>query len=290
MANSRSILANPQLRSGCSRTMHIPDIVSQTPLCETAHAQPSISSGTMHIPDIVSQTPLCETAHAQVPIVSEHPAKDSPQLAAEQCASLTWPLRHFFVGKQMLRLNHVPNSCLIVQKRKRPNTDLLFLSGDKPLPSSSANVLRAAGIAELLSQYPNQRFVDTLTSIVTHGIRVGYEGSLSGRTRRPNHSSSYLHVDVIKNSIQSELKKGRIKQVQLPTDYFCSPIGLVPQSFSESSHNSAPQNKTATSKRHFAWHLPPFYDAENLHGILGQAPNTFPPLQDIMSNSTLTTP
>ena len=64
----------------------------------------------------------------------------------------------------------------------------------------------------------------------------------------------------------------------------------LPQSFSESSHNSAPQNKTATSKRHFAWHLPPFYDAENLHGILGQAPNTFPPLQDIMSNSTLTTP
>ena len=203
MANSRSILANPQLRSGCSRTMHIPDIVSQTP--------------------------LCETAHAQVPIVSEHPTKDSRQLAAERCVPLTLPLRHFSVGKQMLRLNHVPNSCLIVQKRKRPNTDLLFLSGDKPLPSSSANVLRAAGIVELLSQYPNQRFVDTLTSIVTHGIRVGYEGSLSGRTRRPNHSSSYLHVDVIKNSIQSELKKGRIKQVQLPTDYFCSPIGLVPK-------------------------------------------------------------
>ena len=66
------------LRPGCSQTMRILDIVSQTPLCETAYAQPASSNGTMDIPDIVSQTPLYENAHAQVSIVSEHPAKDSP--------------------------------------------------------------------------------------------------------------------------------------------------------------------------------------------------------------------
>src|SRR5205814_2140586 len=78
-------------------------------------------------------------------------------------------------------------------------------------------------------QYPNQRFVDTLTSIATHGVHVGYEGPLSRQTHRSNPASSYLHMDVITKSIQSELEKGRIKQVQLPTNYFCSPIGLTPK-------------------------------------------------------------
>ena len=101
--------------------------------------------------------------------------------------------------------------------------DLLFPSGDKPLASSSVNMLHVVGIAELLSQYPDQRFVDTLTSIATHGVRVGYEGPLSRQTHRSNPASSYLHMDVITKSIQSELEKGRIKQVQLPMNYFVHP-------------------------------------------------------------------
>src|SRR5437667_423141 len=98
--NSRSILANPQsilsfslykynlnatLRSDYSRTIHIPDIVSQISLCEIAYAQSSISDRTMHISDIVSQTFFYETTHAQIFIISEHFAKNNSQLAAEQC-------------------------------------------------------------------------------------------------------------------------------------------------------------------------------------------------------------
>jgi hypothetical protein len=60
----------------------------------------------------------------------------------------------------------------------------------------------------------------------------------------------------------------------------------LPQYSSESSRNFVTQNKTSTSKQHFAWHLPPFYDVENLRGTLGQAPITFPSSHAIMSNST----
>jgi hypothetical protein len=88
-------------------------------------------------------------------------------------------------------------------------------------------VLRAAGIAELLFQYLNQRFVDTLISIATYGVRIRYQGFLSGQIRKPNHASAYLFAEVITEFIQSELKKGRIKHVQLPPNYFCSLIELV---------------------------------------------------------------
>ena len=88
MANSQSILANSQLvlsssscgynsdatlRSDCSRTLRIPDIVSQTLLCETAHARPSINGGTMWTPDMASQTLLCGQTNAQVEPCSKQP-------------------------------------------------------------------------------------------------------------------------------------------------------------------------------------------------------------------------
>jgi hypothetical protein len=39
-----------------------------------------------------------------------------------------------------------------------------------------------------------------------------------------------VHANIINESIQSELNKGRIKELmKLPTQYFCSPIGLVPK-------------------------------------------------------------
>jgi hypothetical protein len=84
----------------------------------------------------------------------------------------------------------------------------------------------------LLQTYPNQRFVDTLTSIAISGACVGFQGAPAGTTQRPNHSSARLHPDVISKSIQDELRKGRVKEVpesDLPANYFCSPIGLVPK-------------------------------------------------------------
>jgi len=115
--------------------------------------------------------------------------------------------------------------------QERPNASLSFIpSSSNPLPSSPANVLHAVGIAELLQQYPNRRFVDTITTIAASGVRVGFEGSNLGQTRRPNHASAFAHPDIITNSIQSEISKGRVKEVDsLPANYFCSPIGLEPK-------------------------------------------------------------
>src|SRR5216117_1891807 len=100
--------------------------------------------------------------------------------------------------------------------------------GNEPLPPSALNVLRESGIAQLLKTYPNQRFVDTLTSIAISGAQVGFQGNPLGRTQRPNHSSALIHPEVISESIQAELQKGRVKEISdLPLNYFCSPIGLV---------------------------------------------------------------
>jgi len=115
---------------------------------------------------------------------------------------------------------------------ERPNTDASFSVSlnNEPLLPSTANVLQADGIADLLKTYPNQRFVDTLTSIAIHGARVGFQGNSSGQIRRPNHSSAFSHPEIVMKSIQNELQKGRVKQISsLPQDLFCSPIGLVPK-------------------------------------------------------------
>jgi len=72
--------------------------------------------------------------------------------------------------------------------------------------------------------------VDIITAIATSGVRVGFEGSLTGQTCRPNHASAFAQPDVISNSIQSEILKGWIIEIEtLPENYFCSPIGLVPK-------------------------------------------------------------
>ena len=98
------------------------------------------------------------------------------------------------------------------------------------LLQSPANLLQSKGIAHLLRHYPNRRFVDTLISIVLFGARVGYEGPQSIQIRKPNHLSAYAHPDIVTNSIESEVIKGRIKQIEdLPANYYCSPIGLVPK-------------------------------------------------------------
>src|SRR5277367_1383974 len=118
---------------------------------------------------------------------------------------------------------------------ERPNTDATFsvsLGMAPPLKPSAANVLRADGIQELLKSYPNHRFTDTLTSIAISGARIGFQGRPAGHVQRFNHSTAYTHPEIISESIQSELRKGRIKHISesdLPDDVFCSPIGLTPK-------------------------------------------------------------
>ena len=114
--------------------------------------------------------------------------------------------------------------------RVRPNDHLLFPSTAKE-PLAHPTSLNPSGITHLLSDYPDRRFVNTLVSIATSGVRIGYEGNQYVRIRRPNHKSALIQADVISQSIQSEISKGRIKELPaLPTDrYICSPLGLVPK-------------------------------------------------------------
>ena len=104
--------------------------------------------------------------------------------------------------------------------------------GNEPLLLSAANVLRASGIALLLKTYPNQRFVDTLTSIAISDVQVGFQGNPVGRTQRPNHSSALIHPEVISESTQAELRKGRVKKSRISR-----------------SITSAPQSASSLSKR-----------------------------------------
>ena len=116
--------------------------------------------------------------------------------------------------------------------RERPNSDASFSVsvGTELLPPSTANVLRAEGISELLESYPNQRFVDTLLSITLYGARVGFECAPSGHVQRPNHSTAFAHPEIITESITKEVQNGRVKQVSSPPfNSFCSPIGLAPK-------------------------------------------------------------
>ena len=117
-------------------------------------------------------------------------------------------------------------------QNQRPNTDLPYpLNSSNILSSSIANVLHSQNITHLLQQYFNRQFVETLVSIAISGVHIGYEGSLSAQIHRPNHTSAFAHPEIITNAIQSEIKTGRIKEIKnLPMNYYCSPIGLVPKS------------------------------------------------------------
>src|SRR5436190_6206022 len=111
----------------------------------------------------------------------------------------------------------------------RPNTEPLFEYTTKTLLPLPPIPLRPQGIAHLLRNYPEPKFVDTLITISTHGARVGYQGP-KACMQWPNHKSAISHTDAIETSIESELSKGRIKLLsKLPAHYFCSPIGLVPK-------------------------------------------------------------
>jgi hypothetical protein len=111
----------------------------------------------------------------------------------------------------------------------RPNTEELYKYATETQISLPSITLHPQGIiANLLQTYPDREFVKTLITIATYGARIGYQGPIVFR-RYPNHKSAIAYANVISESIQSELNKGRIQEpTKLSTRYFCSPIGLVP--------------------------------------------------------------
>lgn len=75
--------------------------------------------------------------------------------------------------------------------------------------------------------YVSECFTKSLITI--SGARVGFQGNPSGQIRRLNHSSAFAHPEIITESIQNELQKGRVKQISdLPQDLFC-PQPALPQ-------------------------------------------------------------
>ena len=95
--------------------------------------------------------------------------------------------------------------------------------GNEPLPLSAANVLRASGIAQLLKTYPNQRFVDTLTSIAISGVQVGFQGNPVSRTQRPNHSSALIHPEVTVSQFKLSFGKDGSKKSRISRSITSAP-------------------------------------------------------------------
>ena len=107
----------------------------------------------------------------------------------------------------------------------RPNTKQLFPLYT-PTTTTVTSTLRVDGIRHHLRNYPDQQFPETLVGIAMYGARVGFRGSVK-HTHRPNHPSIQKHMEVIDEHIQKEIAAGRIREITLPPQYFCSPLGLT---------------------------------------------------------------
>lgn len=95
------------------------------------------------------------------------------------------------------------------------------------LSFSSILLLWSQGIAYLLHNYLNSKFVDILITISMHNIRVGYQGFIIFM-QQSNHKSIISHIDIIEISIKLKLSKDWIKLLfELFMHYFCSLIDLT---------------------------------------------------------------
>jgi hypothetical protein len=159
-----------------------------------ASLTPSSAPGTSHVPDMPALNVL--GVKSQLPVTSRKKRVDGTHRISE----------------------------------RRPNDYLLFAASTGE-PLSTQTSLDPKGIANLLSGYPDKKFVDTLVGIASSGARLGYEGPQDPQVISKNHRSAFIQADVITKSIQSEIEKGRMKELpHLPDGhYFCSPIGLIPK-------------------------------------------------------------
>jgi hypothetical protein len=111
----------------------------------------------------------------------------------------------------------------------RPNTKPQFRVFDdsKPPLSASPSPFHPKAWAARLQQYPSQ-LGNTLSSILTYGACIGYEGPKQ-HVLSKNLSSASLDPATIQNQLDADLADGRITQVQPTTNFISSPLGLVPK-------------------------------------------------------------
>ena len=96
------------------------------------------------------------------------------------------------------------------------------------------NILYIIDIMKLLKQYLNHCFVDIIIAIVVSDVRLNFEESHLGQTRRSNHASIFAYSDIIANSIQFEISKDHIKEIDnLFINYFYLFINLISRSFDD---------------------------------------------------------
>ena len=129
----------------------------------------------------------------------------------------------------------------------RPNTTPQFRVYDdsKPPLASSPSPFHPKAWVARLQQYPSQ-LGNTLTSILTYGACIGYEGPRQS-IQSKNLSSASLDPKTIQVQLDSDLADGRVTRVRPGTHFISSPLGLVPKhdgGFRRIHHLSHPEGNS----------------------------------------------
>ena len=171
------------------------------------------------------------------------------------------------LGFQMSSPDH-PNPSMSSLHQKLHS---FFTTPSHPLPSEVMT----------LSTNPTNSSVGTM--VIHHSLppsqrsHIGQLNSCQKSNQTPSKVTSTQSTPFISNTIS--LSKCSV----IPTSTFSSMVGNMSmvtnkhesgflsqrQSSSKSSTKSPTMRKVLMSKQHSVWHLPPFYDLENLHGIHG---------------------
>lgn len=227
---SSSLCSSPLENSNVLDIPHVPDV---PPILNGPTVPDELTSSILdglHCPAVpqvailpaptARRAPLVSTRILDPALVSPHPLDASLTRPRRMPLAIIRPQVHECTGT----ISNIWSGCGL-----RPNTTLQFtMSGIQPLHSTVS--LRLQGIAQLLKSYPDKEFTNTLITIATSGARIGYEGNLYCQIRKSNHHSTRAHAHIITASIESEIRKGRIRQIaSLPDRYYCFLIGLVPK-------------------------------------------------------------
>ena len=153
-----------------------------------------------------------------------------------------------------------PLSVVFVAPRQlpaaRPNTTILFTATTRhaiPMPPMS---LCPAWWEELLGQYPDPVFRNTLCLIARYGAKVGYEGP-DQAIRRPNLASANEAPGVTDGDLKRNRERGKVAVVHsLGPRFVVSPLALVPKpagGFRRIHHLSTPPRRSVND------HIPSQY-------------------------------
>lgn len=90
--------------------------------------------------------------------------------------------------------------------------------------------LRVAGWKKWLTNHPDRVFINTLLTIITRGVKIGYQGPNQLLLNHP-HPSAAAAPDILSKDLRKQEEKDRLTKLLVePSDCFISsPLGLVPK-------------------------------------------------------------